>query len=79
MQGIKYEVVPINGTHNLKRNKRKIFDSMINLKAFDKTYSLYLEETNHVLIGENTPIFTAQLDKSKSKIVYNPSNFVRKL
>lgn len=77
VQYVDYKIVPIviKSNHGIK--KREIQE--LDLKVFNKTYTVYLEETDHVLFGESTPMFIARLDKngSEPKVVYDRTEYVR--
>lgn len=62
-----------------KRTRRSV--STIKFEAFDRNYTLYLEENNHVLVGSKTPIFiikrNLQADnKTDSPFTYEQKQFV---
>lgn len=80
MQNFEYELVPIAYEHNDRIHKRDSYAARMNFRAFHQKYTLFLEEKNHVLIGDQTPMFVARLNDQndgESDIVYDRTEYVR--
>ncbi|XP_031784802.1 venom metalloproteinase 2-like isoform X1 [Nasonia vitripennis] len=62
-----YEIVPIFHKENGGYHARKVrsYSTQIQLRAFNQNITLYLEPTDHVLLGENTPVYTTHKDDSR--------------
>lgn len=81
MHNVDYELTPITIEHNHLIRKRENADAKIELKAFNQNYDLYLEERDHVLLGNRTPMYIARLKSYQGEpvIVYDREKYVRKL
>ncbi|KAJ8678927.1 hypothetical protein QAD02_014714 [Eretmocerus hayati] len=57
MQNVKYKVLPVHHADTAKSKK------LLQLQAFGRNISLYLEKNSHLLFGSATPIFLAKKKK----------------
>lgn len=69
MKEDQYEIIDIQH-HEIVHNKRIRRSPELHIKTFDQDITLYLEETNGVLIGKETPIFIAKRDRARNKTVF---------
>ncbi|KAJ8688256.1 hypothetical protein QAD02_024051 [Eretmocerus hayati] len=68
MSNVEYEVVPLYHDFYSDNNSTRIQRAVpkLKLKAFNKDYNLFLEKSGHVLFGENTPVFMAEVKQKQN-------------
>lgn len=74
--------IPLQFYKNDKKIRQKKFDVASEHKIFDQKYTMYLEESDHVLFGWNTPMFIARVNphdqnNTPPDIVYDRIQYVK--